>query len=324
MPKPRGTTLTLAGRRPVAWVLLLERDPIPGRGEETPPDPRVTAWCGGSGPLRWWATGPGTSIGYSQAALDHNERVVMSWAWIVVSAVVGALLGPSLRTQILRYSVESTQSWRRGCPHCDHQLIADGWRALATVLPVTGGCPSCRQRLGPPTGTVEVTTAAVLALLTWRIGEVLPLLAFGWTFCLGVVLAFVDWRVRRLPDRLTFSAAGGAAVLLATAAALHGEPGRLLRAGACALGVALFYLVLVLISPSGMGLGDAKMALATGLVTGWISMFAAVSGAVTGFVLAGGYGVFLVVTRRADPKDHFAQGPFMLMGAFVAVVTAGL
>ncbi len=50
--------------------------------------------------------------------------------------------------------------------------------------------------------------------------------------------------------------------------------------------------------------GDAKLALATGLVTGWGGPVTAVWGAVLGFFVAGGYGVFLLVTRRPDSPIH--------------------
>ena len=42
-----------------------------------------------------------------------------------------------------------------------------------------------------------------------------------------------------------------------------------------AVGLAAFCFLLVLVNPSGMGLGDAKAALGTGLVTGWIGASAA-------------------------------------------------
>lgn len=240
----------------------------------------------------------------------------MSPAWIGVAAAVGLLLGPALRAVVFHHSVESGQPWRRHCPGC-------GRAVRPGPLPPGGRCPDCRVRIGPPPYTVELAAAAVLALLAWRIDRPLPLLAFSWVFLLGIALSFVDAAVHRLPDRLTLPAAAGGLALLGAAAVVEGRAGRLAVAVICALGVAAVYLVLVLVNPAGMGLGDAKTALSTGLVTGWFGWSAAVSGAMAGFILAGGYAVVVLLAGRAGPKDDIPHGPFMLLGAFAAVLLFG-
>ncbi|MCW6003120.1 A24 family peptidase [Micromonospora sp. CPCC 205371] len=237
---------------------------------------------------------------------------------ILVAAVAGAALGPLLRAQILHFAVPSEESWRRDCPRCGATLLPNTWRAL----PSTGRCPRCRQRIGPVPGLVEAATAATLALLAWRVSAPLPFAALCWAAVFGVVLAFVDVVVHRLPDRLTLPAAGGTAVLLGLSAALEGEPGRYGVALASGLGLAAFYLVLALIAPAGMGLGDVKLALCVGLAAGWFGWPVTVMAAMAGFLLAGLYAVVLLVTGKVGRKDHIPHGPFMLLGALVAIVLA--
>lgn len=237
---------------------------------------------------------------------------------IVVAAVTGAALGPLLRAQIHHYAVPSEESWRRDCPQCGAALLPTTWRAL----PPTGRCPRCRHRVGPAPGLVEGVTAATLAILAWRVTEPLPLAALCWAAIFGVVLAFVDVSVHRLPDRLTLPAAGGAAVLLGLSAAIDGEPRRYLVALASALTLAAFYLVLALIAPAGMGLGDVKLALCVGLVAGWFGWPVTMLAAMAGFLLAGLYAVVLLVLGRVGRKDHIPHGPFMLVGALAAVILA--
>jgi leader peptidase (prepilin peptidase)/N-methyltransferase len=232
--------------------------------------------------------------------------------WIAAAAVAGLLAGPLLRAQIFVHSVPAGEPWRHTCPHC-------GARMNGAFLPPTGRCPRCRARIGPPPGLVEVVTAVALAVVAWRVREPLPLLAIAWVALFGVVLAHVDVAVRRLPDRLTFPAAGGALILFGLSAVVDGAYGRLVSAVACALALTAFYLVLVLVSPNGMGFGDAKAALPVGLVAGWFGWGVAVAAAVAGFLLAGVYATALLVLRRAGRKDHIAHGPFLLLGAFVAV-----
>ncbi|MEH1123882.1 prepilin peptidase [Micromonospora sp. CPCC 206061] len=236
----------------------------------------------------------------------------------LVALVAGAVLGPLLRAQILHFSVPNEESWRRDCPECGAALLPTTWR----VLPPNGQCPRCRRRIGPAPGLVEAAAAATLALLAWRVSAPLPLAALCWAAVFGVVLAFVDVVVHRLPDRLTLPAAGGTAVLLGLSAVLDGEPRRYAVALASGLGLAAFYLVLALIAPAGMGLGDVKLALCVGLVAGWFGWQVAVLAAMAGFLMAGLYAAGLLVMGRVSRKDHVPHGPFMLLGALVAVILA--
>lgn len=245
----------------------------------------------------------------------------MTAAVIAVAGAVGALLGPALRAQIFHHAVPAGEPWRRACPHCGAALVR---RGPASVLPLTGRCPSCAHRIGPRPGVVEVVAAATLGLLAWRVSAPLPLLALSWVAVLGVILGFVDRAVHRLPDRLTLPAFAGAFVLLGLSAVVDGQVGRLGWAVACAVAVAALYLVLILISPSGMGLGDGKTALSVGLITGWFGWATAFVATAAGFVFAGIYAAGLLVTRRAGRKDHIPHGPFMLLGAVAALLVAPL
>jgi len=242
---------------------------------------------------------------------------------VTVAAIAGVLLGPLVRGQILHHTVPFGAAWRTGCPRCAHRLVRPGIQALWSVLPPSGRCPACRGRIGPAPGVVEAVTGLVLAILAARVSAPLPLLALCWVATIGITLAFIDMSVHRLPDRLTFTAFAGALVLLGAAAVADGQLGRFRTALICALAVAGFYLVLALISPAGMGLGDGKAAFSVGIATGWFGWTTALLGTVAGFFFAGMYAAALLVLRRVSRKDHIPHGPFMFAGALTAVFLAG-
>ena len=144
--------------------------------------------------------------------------------------------------------------------------------------------------------------------------------ALGWAALVAVALALVDLAVHRLPDRLILTALAGTVVAFAVAV-LSGTPyHRLIVALACGLGVGLLYFVIVFISPGGMGLGDAKLAVLVGLVSGWFGVRAAVLAVVAGVLYAGLGALAMLVFRRATRSDRLAYGPFMLLGALTAIL----
>lgn len=243
--------------------------------------------------------------------------------WLALAGAAGILLGPVLRARIFRHSVPVEHRVRQACPGCGRALVPDGWRGLAAVLPPTGRCPGCRRRIGPAAAAVEAVAAVTFGTLVLVGDTALEAAAFWWVAGGGVALAFIDLAVHRLPDRLTLTGYAGALLLLGAAAVAGGRLDTFGLAVLYGLGMALCYLLLVLVHPAGMGLGDVKLALALGLVLGWFGGAATVLGAAAGFLLAGGYAAVLLVMRRAGRKDAIAHGPFMLAGALAVIVLVG-
>ncbi|GAA1116562.1 prepilin peptidase [Citricoccus alkalitolerans] len=137
----------------------------------------------------------------------------------------------------------------------------------------------------------------------------------------AIVLTGTDLREHRLPNRWTGALASGGAVTLGLAC-LADDVGwsrfwSMLGGGVAYLGL---ILLLHLISRTGMGMGDVKLAGGLGLYAGWLGwdqLFAAV---VLGFVAGGMVALALVLTRRATGSTHLPFGPAMLLGTFVALL----
>jgi leader peptidase (prepilin peptidase)/N-methyltransferase len=170
---------------------------------------------------------------------------------------------------------------------------------------------------------VAITTAVLLGALAARVYPGLVLAAACWLAGCTVPLAFVDAAVRRLPDRLTGAAYAGTAALLLVAAAVGGHWSVLLRAILGGLALAGFYLVLWIVSPSSMGLGDVKLAASLGTALAWLGWRALIAGGLAGFMLAGLYGIALLVSGRVTRKQQIPFGPFMIAGAFLIILAAG-
>jgi leader peptidase (prepilin peptidase) / N-methyltransferase len=122
------------------------------------------------------------------------------------------------------------------------------------------------------------------------------------------VLAVIDVRTRLLPNRIVLPAA---AAFLAVQLLLFPEHALAWVLGA--LLAALCLLVLHVAYPPGMGMGDVKVALLLGAALG-----AAVSVALVVAVLASAIAA-VVVLARSGPRSTLPFGPFLALGAAVAV-----
>ena len=188
-----------------------------------------------------------------------------------------------------------------------------GWpqRAVITRLDVSPR---------PPALAAGAVTAVLLGGLAARVHPALVLAAACWLAACAVPLACTDLAVQRLPDPLTGAAYAGTAVLLLAAAAVGGTWSALVRALLGGLALAGFYLLLMVISPSGMSLGDVKLAASLGTLLAWFGWRLLLAGGFAGFLLAGIYGSAVLASGRATRKQPIPFGPFMIAGAVLAVV----
>jgi leader peptidase (prepilin peptidase)/N-methyltransferase len=244
---------------------------------------------------------------------------------IAAAATYGALAGLLLIARPgYRLAVEPGEPWRAACPR-GHSISGPlaGWLGPAR-------CPGCPQsppgqgRYGGHPARFALLAAACSAGLAAATGARPELAVWLLAVPLVVLLAAVDRAVQRLPDVLTLPLAALVVVGLGIAAPLPGAAGdwpRALLAGAVLGGV---YVVLFVISPSGLGFGDVKLAVPVGVALGWYGWDVVFLGTFAGFLLAAGYGLALMAVRRAGRRTPVPFGPFMALGALAALVLGGL
>ncbi|MFI2610233.1 prepilin peptidase [Kitasatospora sp. NPDC018619] len=235
-------------------------------------------------------------------------------AVVVAAVLVGLLAAPPLRGRIARFAVPEGEPWCVGCPSCG--------RAVG-LLPPTGRCPGCRERLGAGPWTVEAVAVAAAVAVAYAAGRpVVVTAALAWAAALGVVLGFVDARVRRLPYPLTVPLLGGVAGLLLVAGLVERDAGALLRCllAALVVGGALELAVWL----GALGPGDSPLGLALGGLLGWFGWSVALGGLFAAMVLAGLWGTLragaALVRRRPVRGLDLPVGPFLLLGALTAVL----
>jgi leader peptidase (prepilin peptidase)/N-methyltransferase len=178
----------------------------------------------------------------------------------------------------------------------------------------------------PPRSFAWVGPVAGLAaaLAGWRLADepaVVAVYAAAFVWAAGLVA--IDLDVHRLPDRWTLPAIPVTAALLGACAWVAGDGTRWGEALACGAGSGAVYLLLALANPAGLGMGDVKLAVVLGMLTGWfgwpqtvLAFFAALAvGLVHGSVVA--------VATRGGRRTAFAFGPAMVVGAASVVLLVG-
>jgi leader peptidase (prepilin peptidase)/N-methyltransferase len=99
-----------------------------------------------------------------------------------------------------------------------------------------------------------------------------------------------------------------------------GDLGRAVLGGLIAFAA---LLLLNLLNPRYMGMGDVKLAFVLGLHLGWISLGRVPVGLFLGFLLGAVGGLLLIATGIRSRKDHIPFAPFLSAGALLAVFFGG-
>lgn len=169
---------------------------------------------------------------------------------------------------------------------------------------------------------VAVLAGLLCGLMAGFFGASAVLPAFCFLAVMGVLLGAIDARHKLLPNRLVLPFLVGALVLLTMAAAVSGAWLQLLSG--LLGGAALFalYLVMALIKPGGIGLGDVKLAAVVGLYAGYLGLNAWLLVLLGAFLLNAVAIVVLMLARVLNRNSDIPFGPAMIAAALLAPLLA--
>jgi leader peptidase (prepilin peptidase)/N-methyltransferase len=207
---------------------------------------------------------------------------------------------------------ESIVSPPSRCPHCDARIRPRDNIPIVSWLLLRGRCRNCGGPIAARYPLVEALTAVVFAAVVAVRGygwDLLWQLPFAATL---IAVTFIDLDHRIIPNRIVLPAAVWG-VVSAALVRLSDLPA-LLAWGA---GAFTFLLVVALVYPAGMGLGDVKLAGVMGLYLG-SSILPAL---LTAFLAGSLYGIAVMARHGAKArKIGVPFAPFLALGGLVGLL----
>ena len=232
---------------------------------------------------------------------------------ISFAAVLGLCLGSFVSVVAHRLPAGlSVVSPGSACPGCGAAIRPSDNIPILSWLALRGHCRACDAGISPRYPVTEAATGALFAAVVVDKGTTrdVPLdLVFVAAL---VAITLIDLEHLIIPDRITGPLAA-VAVILTAALTPHLLLGRLIAGAVAGGGLAL----VVLAHPRGMGMGDAKLVGAMGLVLG-----PAVAPALLVAFLSGTLGGLVVMARKgvaAGRRTQVPFGPFLALGGIVGV-----
>ncbi len=247
---------------------------------------------------------------------------------VVLFFLMGIVIGSFLNVVADRVPEgKSIASPPSHCPSCGKKIPRRDLVPLISYLLLKGHCRNCRAAIPPRVFVVELFTGSLLAFQVWYLGPGWELLIIALYSFVFIVLFVIDLEHGILPNKIVYPAFIAAVVMVAAGSAAGYEPQGIASGTGfdvwiidALLGFAIgfiFFFIVALIFPGGMGWGDVKLAGLMGLVVGYPLIIVAVFLAVIGGGLLAG---LLLVTGVKSRKDSMPFGPFLALAAIATLL----
>ena len=235
----------------------------------------------------------------------------------VFAFLFGTVVGSFLNVCIYRLpKEESIVAPRSRCPACQSPIHALDNIPLISFALLRGRCRACGASIAWRYPLVETLTGILFALTVVRFGVTLQA-AFLLTFLAGlIVISFIDLDHQIIPNVITLP---GIPLGILTGF-LFRDPPLLDRLIGALAGAGFLYLVLfyggVLYGQEAMGEGDLNLIAMVGAFLGWKAVIVTI---LVGCLVGSAVGLSLIALRRLGRRQHIPFGPFLSLGAVVAL-----
>lgn len=197
------------------------------------------------------------------------------------------------------------------CGACEHPL---GWMDLIPIISyvaLKAKCRYCGAAIALRYPLVELLTGVLFVVLYLKFGLTLVFFKSIILTSFLIVLSFIDWDHKIIPDRLNLGI--GILALLS----LFIQPEITWFQGVLGFLVGGGFLFLIAIVTGAMGGGDIKLMAAAGLYLGLAQTIVALY---FGFIFGGIVSIALLVFKIKGRKDAIAFGPYLALGILFSLI----
>lgn len=254
--------------------------------------------------------------------------LLLFWLGLCFGSFINALVWRLYKQQQTRSKRErskySITKGRSVCVHCGHKLAWHDLLPVVSWLLLRGRCRYCRKKIDDsPLTELVPPLLFIFSYHFWP--EVLAgsewLIFSLWLTILVVLVALClfDLKWMLLPDKLTYTLAGLAGVLVIVSTVIHSDRTLLVNSLLGMLTISgLFYALFQLSKGKWIGGGDIKLGLGLGLIAGGISE------ALLVIFLASFIGTVIalpsLVTKKLKLSGKLPFGPFLLAAGIIVYI----
>ncbi len=195
------------------------------------------------------------------------------------------------------------------CPECKGKIAYYDNIPLISYMILKGRCRNCRTRISPDIFLIELLTGLFFILNFFYFGLSIQMLS-GMILCsVLIAVSFIDVKFRIIPNTIVLPF-----TIIGLGLSIFTNTGRWWHPLAFAAGAFIFMLIINLIYPKGMGMGDVKLS----LMVGAFLVKNVIIGLFMGFLAGAIFGLVIIIKKRKLGQT-IPFGPFISIGSIIAL-----
>ena len=226
---------------------------------------------------------------------------------IILGLVIGSFLNVVIYRIPLNKSISKPSSF---CPACTHKIRFYDNIPLFSYLFLKGRCRDCKTKISPRYPIVEGLTAFLFAFSYYFKGFSFDLMLSVILISSLIIVSFTDIEHGIIPNVVVLPI-----TVIGLIVNIILFPQKWWIILAFAFGAFLFMLIISLIYPKGMGMGDVKLS----LMAGSFLVEKIIPGLFIGFLAGSVYGLIMIIIKKKKFRQTIPFGPFISIGCIIAL-----
>ncbi len=235
-----------------------------------------------------------------------SEEIVIYISFFVLGLIIGSFLEVVIYRIPRKLSIIKPGSY---CPNCKGKIAFYDNIPLISYIILKGRCRNCKVKISYKAFIIELF-AGLLFVLNYFFFSLSIQTIIGIIFsCVLIVVSFIDIDLRIIPNVIVLPF-----TIIGLGFNIYRNPEKWWMPLAFSAGAFTFMLIINLIYPKGMGMGDVKLS----LMVGAFLVKSVIAGLFLGFLLGAIFGVGVIIKKR-KMRQTIPFGPFISIGSIIAL-----
>ena len=232
--------------------------------------------------------------------------IVIYVGFFVLGLIIGSFLEVVIYRVPRKLSIIKPGSY---CPSCKGKIAFYDNIPLISYIILKGRCRNCKVRISYKAFIIEILTG-LLFVLNYFFFNLSIHTIIGIIFsCVLIVVSFIDIDLRIIPNVIVLPF-----TIIGLGFNIYINSEKWWMPIAFSLGAFTFMLIINLIYPKGMGMGDVKLS----LMIGAFLVKSVIAGLFLGFLAGALFGIGVIIKKK-KMRQTIPFGPFISIGSIIAL-----
>lgn len=229
----------------------------------------------------------------------------------------GLLIGSFLNVCIYRIPREESIAFPSShCPSCNTSLKWYDNIPISSYIILRGKCRYCSQKISTQYPIIEFLNAIIYLILFYKFNLTINFIFYALISSTLIIITIIDLKKMIIPDSLVITLLILSLLHTALNYIIHKIPINFIDSIGGLILASIIFLLIIVISRGGMGVGDATLIGALGFILGVKNILLTIF---LSFILGGIISVFLLATKLKTKKDPIPFGPFIVLGFMITL-----